>query len=541
MFNAFIENPSEGGAGSLSERILATARANAERILLVDDAASFTGSDLLSRFEDFNRVLPSLVPPGGRVGILFENSAAKAFAILAAMAIGRVPVILNPSESSESLEALLPKMRLHALLIGDEIFVGLRSLAPVVRVSAEGRPLSTQVNGISLVPPLPREGAALILYTSGSMGEPKGVELSERGLLYSSDFLIRYFGLTRDTVAPVILPICHSMAMNTQFLPTFLAGGRCVFYQSAYSLNRIFRNIDESQGDFVALIGEILRLCWEERKRRNLPPNLKVKHIQLAGGIIRADHLRMARELFPNAVVHKGYGLTEGIRVSMISSLDPNFLSDNAGYVLPGQEIEVRSSSGRVLPPGALGHLWLRGPNVMLGYDGLGEHPAGLFSDDGYMRTGDMGVYTIDRRLIIQGRSDSIFKVQGKRVSAKEIEKAALDASGFVRDVKVLPLEDEKNGARPVLFLEITAEKEKLFMGNAKAEFERIFKEKIANKNSLPREVFILNHFPRTYNGKLKSGALAKVWSHKDKARDLGTSNLGFSFKVMPQATFKVL
>ncbi len=527
---------------TLADRILSTARANADRVLLCDDAARFTGADLLARIQELKTAIIALAPVRGRVGILFENSAAKGFAILATMALGRVPVILNPSESPETLEALVPKMRLHALAMSEEIFSGLKSNAPVVRVSADGRVLSIQANRISVLPPLPRAGTALILYTSGSMGEPKGVELSESGLLYATDLLIRHFGLSRDSVAPVILPICHSMAMNTQFLPTFFAGGRCVFYQSAYSLGRVFRNIDQSEGDFVALIGEILRLCWEERKRRNLPANERVKHIQLAGGIIRADHLKMARELFPNAVVHKGYGLTEGIRVSMISSLDPNFMSDNAGYVLPEQEIEVRSSSGRELPPGTLGHIWLRGPNVMLGYDNMPEHPAGLFSEDGFMKTGDMGMLTIDNRLIIQGRSDSIFKVQGKRVSAKEIEKAAMDSSAHVRDVKVLPMDDEKTGPRPVLFLEITPEQEKAFMAEAvKEEFERMFKEKILNKSSLPKDVFILNSFPRTYNGKLKSATLAKVWSNKEKALDLGTSALGFSFKMMPPATFKVL
>ena len=244
----------------------------------------------------------------------------------------------------------------------------------------------------------------------------------------------------------------------------------------------------------------------------------------------------MAREIFPNAVIHKGYGLTEGIRVSMIDSRDPNFRSDNAGYVLPEQEIEVRSASGRVLPPGAMGHIFLRGPNVMLGYDNQPDFPM----EDGWMKTGDMGVLTIDRRLIIQGRSDSIFKVQGKRVSAKEIERAALDASRFVRDVKVLPVMDAKLGARPVLFLEMAHEKAKAFMLDGRDEFEKSLREHLSHKSSLPKDVFILHSFPRTFNGKLKSQALSQLWTDKEQGKGPSgsaiepTSAQGFTFHMIP-------
>ncbi len=519
----------------LQDRILATAKNNRTRVLLADDSSEFTGALLVAYFEQFHRMIRRFAPLHGRVGILLDNSAAKAYAILAVISTGRVPVILNPTESQETIEGLLPRMQLHTMIVGEEIYRDLNAASSVIRMDSQGEIRSTQVNRISTTPPLPRPGTALILYTSGSMGEPKGVEVSEQGLLYSTDLLISHFGLTHATVAPILLPICHSMAMNTQFLPTFLAGGKCVFFESALGLGRVYRNIANSGGDFVALIGEILRLCWEERKRRNLPPALNVKHIQLAGGIIRAEHLKMAREIFPNAVIHKGYGLTEGIRVSMIDSRDPNFLSDNAGYVLAGQEIEVRSSGGRVLPPGTMGHIYLRGPNVMLGYDNQPDFPM----EEGWMKTGDMGVLTIDRRLIIQGRSDSIFKVQGKRVSAKEIERVALDASRFVRDVKVMPVEDAKTGARPVLFLEIAQEKAKAFMLDGRDEFEKSLKEHLSHKSSLPKDVFILHSFPRTYNGKLKSAALSQIWADKDKAEPGSeTQSQGFSFHMVPPGGF---
>ena len=172
---------------------------------------------------------------------------------------------------------------------------------------------------------LPHPETGIILFTSGSLGEPKAVQLGRTGLLYLVDSLIEYFQLGRETQATITLPIFHTMALNTQFFPTFLAGGVCEFINTELSMGKLYRHISNSNGNFIALIGDMLKFCLEEKQKRNLTPAYNVQNIQLSGGITRQEHLEWASELFPNARIHKGFGLTECIRISMISSLSAKF------------------------------------------------------------------------------------------------------------------------------------------------------------------------------------------------------------------------
>lgn len=534
MFNLRFRDKNPTLFNGMADRVKGVLERNRHKIILDGATASYTGDDILRHLKKVRPVFAILSRKRGRVGILIPNSPGAAKAILMTIALGRIPVILDASTKREKIEELLPKMNLDFLIVSAAAYPELTAPCSLIRVSMSGQMVNLETRKINKGPNLPREGTGIILYTSGSSGEPKGVQLSAEGILYTVDTLIDYFSLNDESISTCVLPLCHTMGMNTQFLPTFFAGGKCVFHQSSLSLRKIYRRIIESEGTFVGLIAELLQFCYDEKIRRDLEPAKMVKHVQIAGGVIREDHLRIARELFPNAVIHKGYGLTEAIRISMIPSSDPNFFSDTAGYPMKGQDVKVFDPDMNELPAGMVGALFVKGPNVMLGYDTqVSELPR---AHNGYLETGDLGAVMPDGRLVIHGRHDSIFKVKGERVSGREIETAAREVAHSFRDVKCLPVECKKRGVRPVLFVEMPHEDTFLFLSERKSRFEQDIKEKLSDAMKVPKDVYLMTHFPRTNNGKIRNRALQDFTSARDRVSDLGIDGQGFHFYMIPDS-----
>ena len=511
---------------TLADSIFEIAKKYSDTILLADRFISLSGSDILHHIRQYEPVFDRFSRKRSRIGIIIPNSALAGLALLSVIASGRVPVVLNPSTARKHLEKLLPKLNLDFLIVSHFAYPKLHAPCSFIHLNLNGTTTLKESGQKARPPDLPRNETTLILYTSGSEGEPKGVQLSQTGILYTVDTLIDYFGLDASTVATCILPLFHTMGLNTQFLPTFLAGGKCVFYEPTLNLGKIYRRIIESKGTFIGLVTEFLKLCHEEKNRRNLPPAEKVRHVQIAGGLISEKHVHMAVELFPNAVIHKGYGLTEAIRVSMISSKDPKFFHDTAGCPLPGQELTIRDVKGVVLPPDTVGQIHVKGPNVMLGYDNLMNSVPIV---GGFLNTGDLGYVTSNGYLTIVGRRDSLFKVKGECVSGWEIEKAARCIYSQFRDVKTLPVEVD-DGVRPILFLEMNSEQIPIFIREQKERFKSALKDMLKSRTKIPRDIIVMNSFPRTCSGKIRHGALHDLCLEIDRECELPRSSRGPNF-----------
>jgi acyl-CoA synthetase (AMP-forming)/AMP-acid ligase II len=397
-----------------------------------------------------------------------------------------------------------------------------------VRLDRRGRALTFEA-GTGRPPALPPAAeAGLVLYTSGSSGDPKAVVLPAAGLLYVIDRLIARFGLGPATVAAVTLPLHHTMALNTQLLPTVFAGGRAVVLESGPALGRTYRDLLSTGANFVALIAELLRPCLAEQRRRGLPAASGVEEMQLSGGMILGEHLAMARQLFPAARLHKGYGLTEAIRVTMTDSGDPRFSDPDAGFPLPGQEVAVTDEEGRALPPGRRGQIVVRGPNVMLGYEGEASQPFA----DGWLLTGDLGRLTADGRLTVEGRRDGVFKSYGRRIATAEIERAAL-ACPEVATAKCIPVACPVRGQRPLLFVEPAGPGP--LDGGLKSRLEATLRRALL-PYKVPREIVLVEAVPRSATGKVSHRALAELWRQGPPVTDLGRGPRGCRFKrlVLP-------
>lgn len=490
----------------------------ASKVLIEDDLVRWTGAEISQKIEQISGEIKSSTPQNSRIGLCFPNWASLGLAFLACIDAGRVPVLIDYLDIQENDDSWFQQKHLSCVIYDESLKITMSPFYPVYSMTRQGDltaaedfvPALVLTQQMKLAP----KGTFTVLYTSGSTGQSKGIFIPEIGVLKTILFLKSHFGLNENAVAPIILPICYSMALNTQFLPTLLCGGRSVFVNSRLNFNKLYQSILNCQGTFLALIGDILHTCWEEKNKRKLPPALHVQHIQLAGGTILPEHLKMARELFPNAIIHKGYGLTEAIRVSMIHSNDPDFYTESVGKPLPFVDIEVRNEDDQALGPHQVGEICVRGPNVLLGICSRYEQH---IDERGFLPSGDLGYINDKGHLVILGRKDGVFKVQGRRLSGFVYEREAMITSPIVKGAKCIAAYDDKRLTQKIiLFIEIhknlgTAD----YVTDELSGFVSKLEEGLKKHSVYPKEVVIINKLPRTNNGKVQLAYLKKLWDQK--------------------------
>lgn len=499
--------------------ILKSLKNHPKNVLLEDDHCSWTGEQLNDHLQRVCAHLEKHTAPRSRVGICFHNSAPQALSILATILSDRVPVLINSVDLLEQkidwvrhakLNFVIAAKDLSSLILVPHLYLTEEAHVGVANGTST---LGGELNQILYTPP---SGTGCILFTSGSTGEPKEVYVPEKGMVSTIVALIEKFQLNQKTVSSILLPVCHSMALNTQFLPTFIVGGKCRFYNLRLSMNKVFRRFSEDRTTFVSLIGEIVRTCWEERRLKNLPPCEEVEHVQLAGGLISPKHIEMTREIFPRALIHKGYGLTEAIRVTMVSSGDDNFSNTAVGRPLPFLDVEIRNDQQQKMPPLQYGEIYVRGDSVMLGMRPLSASSAQWIERGSFLATGDLGMIDQEGTLHVSGRLDSLFKVNGRRVSGVEIEKVALEVYDKFRFAKAILVEDERRDRlQIVLFIELdrTCWRDSLPFLPSEVQFQ--LANQLKQLNVPPKEIFFTRNIPRTSNGKLNLPQLREIWRNR--------------------------
>jgi acyl-CoA synthetase (AMP-forming)/AMP-acid ligase II len=489
----FMNNP-------LSLRIERTLVENADRVLMIDDGVSFTGQAILELSTQIARKVSEGSARRDSVGVLFPNGISQVVSMFGAILADRVPILLSPNTYLKKLDAI-PLTQLFTFQ--EQILNG--SARHIVRLNAKGEMASEcfrPEGGVAVPEAHSRTG--LVLYTSGSSGEAKGVEIPAEGILYLADILGKIFSLDAQTRSPITLPMPHTMCLNTHFFPTFFAGGVCDMVPTSFAMGSLFKHILRSHGSLVAATPEIITFLYEEKKRRNLPAAVLVRHVEMSGGMIHSREIERARELFPNATIHQCYGLTEATRLAMISSDHPEMLPEKKAYApLPGVSFEARDSEGQRLSPGEYGEIYVKGPTVACAYRGFS---APLCDLDGYLKTGDWGELDAEGRVHLRGRKDGIVKINGKRLSAAEIELTALRLVPKTRAIKFLPTKT-KDRERGLLFVE-TEEDGQIIPPDQIARIQRYIKEEVG----IMIKVVHLKEFPRGDNGKVLTKSLLEIF-----------------------------
>ncbi|MCA9532115.1 MAG: AMP-binding protein [Myxococcales bacterium] len=419
------------------------------------------------------------VRAGERVGVFTHGTLEVAAAMVAQVTHGVVTVPLNPGLGERELAHVLrdaaPRYvfvdatrrgelgerervdglaeRLHELGTSDVAVAGAR---PVPDEQAAPRLCAQEVSG----------EVALILYTSGTTGAPKGAQLSSANLAANLDALAATWGWTGEDTVVHALPLFHVHGLVLGLLGALRVGGALhhVSRFSPESLSEALAGVAPGRALLFAVPTMYHRLIDAAEAERDAggsatPIADALRHARLlvsgSAGLSTREHRRI--EALTGRGVHERYGLTETLINCGVPASDP----PRPGYVgpaLPGVALRRVDEQRRPLPPEAnddstLGEIAVRGASVFLGYLNCPDATHEVLDEDGWFYTGDLATQSADGAVRIVGRrSTDLIKTGGYKVGAGEIEAALLEHPG-VAEVAALGVPDEDLGERIVAFV----------------------------------------------------------------------------------------
>jgi acyl-CoA synthetase (AMP-forming)/AMP-acid ligase II len=396
------------------------------------EKGTFTYGWLLRAAESVRRYLCSRPDhaPGARVALKLANSpeyvAAYYGTLLADGVVVPLPVTLEPMRLKQIEDACRP----DTLIVLKSATGEAATTVTLIAESFGDIPRPSPTRG--------RDDLAMLLFTSGSTGLPKGVMLSHGNILSNARSILHDLPINADDRALVLLPFCHAFG-NSILQTHMLAGATMVFAGALMFPATIPQAIAKFEATSFSAVPEVYGMLMKYgRLGEQTMPHLR--YMSVAGGGLRhALSVQMA-ELIAPADFYVMYGQSEA--TARLAVLPPDQLKVREGSIgraLSGVELAVLDEFNKALPQGEVGMLCARGPNVMLGYWQDDAATAEALSGS-WLRTGDLARADADGYFYIEGRANLLVKVQGYRVHPVEIEGVVEAAFPGVRAV-ALPMQ----------------------------------------------------------------------------------------------------
>ncbi|MBZ9990636.1 acyl--CoA ligase [Mesorhizobium sp. BH1-1-5] len=448
---------------------------------------------------------------GDRVAIVLPNGPEMATAFIAvAAAASTAP--LNPAYRADEFDFYLSDIGVKAILVGKDeagpsVEVAERLAIPVLRlVVAEGAPsgvftIEGNPVGLPVASGLAADGdVALLLHTSGTTSRPKLVPLSHANLAASAAHIGATLGLTPADRCLNIMPLFHIHGLIAAVLSSLAAGGS-VFCTPGFNALRFFQWLSEAKPSWYTAVPTMHQAILP-RAARN-PEQLagaKLRFIRSSSASLPAQVMAELESTFGCPVV-EAYGMTEAAHQMASNRLPPGLRKPGSVGASAGPEVAVMAQDGRLLEPGEIGEIVIRGPNVTAGYEKNPDANASAFAH-GWFHTGDQGVLDEDSYLRVTGRLKEIINRGGEKISPLEVDGVLMDHPA-VAQVVTFAMPHDKLGeevAAAVVLREGQSASEADIRGFAATRLADF---------KVPRKVVILDEIPKGATGKLQRIGLA--------------------------------
>lgn len=429
---------------------------------------------------------------GDIIGLLLPNTPSFAWALLGGLWAGKTVAALPAPAPPPLLAAMVEEAGLRTVLTNAELAPRLAQAGvaaiPVEGIpTAPGRPAPMQARA---------QRAAVLLYTSGTTGRPKAVELSDENILTNVAGACQQmqFGDERQLA---VLPLFHSYGLTATLLLQIARCSTMVLHER-FVPRAVLQAIQQHRITALMAIASQYRLLIKEPTQADLSS----LRICVAGAERLPEQVAMDFEARFGVPILQGYGVTETSPVIAINPPQACRMT-SVGPPIPNVHVTIREN-GAILPPGQTGEVCVEGPNVMLGYYNRPEATAQKIVN-GVLGTGDLGWLDADGYIYLAGRSDDMVKIAGETVYPAEVE-AALERTVGVEEAAVLAVRDEKRGIELQAFVlpKPGATVTEAALRASCREHLPVYK--------MPRSFLILEQFPRGVSGKLDKRALAAAW-----------------------------
>jgi long-chain acyl-CoA synthetase len=272
-------------------------------------------------------------------------------------------------------------------------------------------------------PPPSPDAVALLMYTSGTTGMPKGVMLTQRGLAANAQAISAEHGLQPSDRVLAVLPLYHINAFAVTMLAPLAHGGSLAM-PPRFSAGRFWEQAAQTQCSWINVVPTMISYLLEGAKPP-LAQTLPIRFCRSASAALPPEHLRAFEQMFGIGIVET-MGLTETAAPSFSNPMDPAARKLGSVGRASGCMAGVVDAALAAVPDGVTGELVIRGPNVMLGYYKNEEATRASFTPDGWLRTGDLGHRDADGFFFVTGRIKELIIKGGENIAPREIDEALL-------------------------------------------------------------------------------------------------------------------
>ncbi|HEX5878362.1 MAG TPA: AMP-binding protein [Actinomycetota bacterium] len=447
---------------------------------------------------------------GDVLAVSSPNLPEYALAVYGAMAAGGAVTGANPLLTADELAGQLADSGASVLVTVPPFLQTAREAAARAGVrelmvfgEADGATPFASLLGTGEPPPAvaidPIRDLAVLPYSSGTTGLPKGVELTHANLVANVRQTQAALGFTPDDVVVAVAPFFHAIGLNL-ILPCSLRAGATVVTMSRFDFAGFLEIVQGHRATCTVVVPPVV-LALASHPLVDRYDLSSLRFLGCGGAPLGADvEQRCAERL--GCLVAQGFGMTEGSATFAIAPLEAP-RPGSVGRLLPGTEGRiVDPEHGTDLGPGRTGELWLRGPQVMRGYRHNAEATAATVDGDGWLHTGDLCYVDADGYLFVVDRLKELIKYKGYQVPPAELEHL-LTAHPAVADAAVVPRPDPQAGEVPVAHIalrgEATAEELLAWVAERVAPYKRL------------RAVRFTDQVPRSPSGKLLRRVLVET------------------------------
>ena len=452
------------------------------------------------------------ISPGDRVGILLKNSPEYASFIFGIFKIGAIAVPINTFLTSEEVSFILNDAAVALLISSNDFDKVLDELAPHTEfkgVSKAGddcwlNPESVlssldesiaEINRTEIDP----NDQAMFVYTSGTTGKPKAAILTHHNLCSNVESSIQHIQLERRDIFLNILPMFHSFTLMVNMFVPLSLGAKIVIVESIFPVDRVIESMLGERCTVMAGVPQIFNMMAYKQIPGPVKNGIALR-MCISGSAPLSETIIRAFEHNFNIPLLEGYGLTEASPVVSVNPFDGLRKVGSVGKPLPQVEAAIFDAGDQELPVGEVGEIVLRGPNIMQGYYMRDEDTAAALSK-GWLHTGDLGKLDQDGYLYIIDRKKDMLISKGMNIYPREIEEQ-LYAHPAIAEAAVVGRIDETRSETPVAFVTLHEGATVI-----QEEVIKYLKPKLA-RYKIPREVIVLDQFPRTSTGKILKRSL---------------------------------
>jgi len=482
-----------------------------KQVIIDGDGRKFKYADLMRASFALSSPLKKHTRGDENVGILLPTGAGAVIAFLSIHAAGRVPAMLNFTAGMKNLKAAADTAPFDTIITAHKFIeiAGLESLIEAlsefatilyledlqkeIGVSAKIRAVLGPLMPSLFVPNSAPDDTGVILFTSGTEGNPKGVVLTHSNILANVEQIEQHVELEEDDIIFNPLPTFHCYGLTAGTLWPIYSGRKVVLHPSPLQTKTIAKRIFKTRATVIFATDTFL----QQYMRASKDGGLNSLRIAVCGAErVREETRKTAQQRFDMEVL-EGYGVTECAPV-LAANQPGEIQAGTIGKMLPGIEARLEPVDG--LEDG--GQLWVRGPNIMKGYISP-DNPGQLIPlEGGWHDTGDVVSVNDDGHYVIRGRIKRFAKIGGEMVSLMVVENCASAVwPDHMHAAAIVP--DPKRGEQIILVTEAKDAKRRELLTWAQTHG--------VPEISVPKKIITVEALPVLGTGKLDYVAITKL------------------------------